>query len=110
MSFPLLDTSFFGEQRRIISLESSKKYQLPEAQSSAIWFTESSENMSNSGSVQLEDGLSTDVQSITEDDLWHFKVIIIMYVLALHCSHPLTLCFMLVHSSEWRPDVIGFFK
>ena len=69
MNFPLLDTSFFGEQRRINSLESSRKYQLPEAQSSAIWLTESSENISKSGSVQLEDGLSTEVQSITEDDL-----------------------------------------
>ena len=60
---------FLREQRRIISLESSKKYQLPEAQSNAIWFTESSENMSNSGRVQVEEGLSTDVQSITDEDL-----------------------------------------
>ena len=31
----------------------------------------------------------------------------------LDCSplyYPLTLCFVLVHSSEWRPGVIGFFQ
>ena len=67
---------YLREQSRIISLESSRKYQLPEAQSRAIWFTEFSENMSNSGSVQLEEeGLSTDVQSITDDDLWMANVV-----------------------------------